>query len=115
MNWQLLQVVPGLVMLIVGAEVLVRGAVRLDWPVMAAVAFICLPLAFTGMRIDRLEGTLLLAYALMYSVYLYLGESYSAVGFLMYRSILVFGLIPATVLIITISVIRSRQAGKPHD
>lgn len=49
--------------------------VRFDLPVMAAVAVTCLPLFFTGRRIDRWEGALLLAYYAAYVAYLVLAAT----------------------------------------
>ncbi len=43
-----------------------------DLPVMTAVAVACLPVFFTGNRIDRWEGLVFLAYYVAYTVYLVL-------------------------------------------
>ena len=45
-----------------------QSALRLDIPVMIAVAIACLPIFFTGHRIDRWEGGLLLACYVAYTV-----------------------------------------------
>lgn len=44
------------------------GALAFDLPVMLAVAFVCLPVFWTGARIDRFEGVLLLGYYAAYLV-----------------------------------------------
>src|SRR5690606_24488699 len=43
-----------------------------DLPVMTAVAILCLPIFFTGGRIARREGALLLGYYVAYTVFLLL-------------------------------------------
>ncbi len=46
------------------------SAIAFDIPVMIAVALLCLPICFTGNKISRREGGLLLAYYLLYVGYL---------------------------------------------
>ena len=46
------------------------AAMRLDIPVMMAVAIMCLPIFFTGNEVSRREGILLLAYYVLYIGYL---------------------------------------------
>ncbi len=48
------------------------AAIRFDLPVMVAVAVVCFPIFFTGGRISRLEGGLMLVYFVAYMVYLLL-------------------------------------------
>ncbi|TWI57444.1 cation:H+ antiporter [Pseudomonas duriflava] len=48
------------------------NALAFDFPVMIAVAFACLPIFFSGYRIDRWEGLLFFAYYIAYTVYLVL-------------------------------------------
>jgi cation:H+ antiporter len=45
-------------------------ALAFDLPVMVAVAFVCLPVFWTGARIERWEGVLLLAYYVAYLAFL---------------------------------------------
>lgn len=45
-------------------------ALRFDLPVMVAVAIACLPIFFTGSRVDRWEGLLFLGYYIAYTSYL---------------------------------------------
>jgi cation:H+ antiporter len=47
-------------------------AMRFDVPVMVAAAVACLPIVFTGHRINRWEGGLLLAYYAAYTAFLVL-------------------------------------------
>jgi len=49
-----------------------QAALRFDIPFMIAVAIACLPIFFTGYRIARWEGALLLAYYIAYTLYLVL-------------------------------------------
>jgi cation:H+ antiporter len=46
------------------------GVRTFDFPVMLAVALVCLPVFVTGARISRGEGAVLLLYYLLYLVYL---------------------------------------------
>lgn len=58
--------------------VVARSALRLDLPVMTAVAVACLPVFFTGRAISRWEGLLFLAYYAAYTAYLALDATRSA-------------------------------------
>jgi cation:H+ antiporter len=51
------------------------NALAFDFPVMIAVAVACLPIFFSGYRINRWEGLLFLAYYLAYTLYLALFAS----------------------------------------
>jgi cation:H+ antiporter len=51
------------------------AALRFDIPVMIAVAVACLPIFFTGNRIDRWEGLLFLGYYVAYTAYLILSSA----------------------------------------
>ena len=51
------------------------AAIAFDLPVMIGVSVACLPILFTGHRIDRWEGFLFLAYYLAYTGYLVLGAT----------------------------------------
>jgi cation:H+ antiporter len=60
-----------------------NAASNFDIPVMLGVALACLPIFFTGNRIDRWEGFLFLAYYLVYTVYLLLDTTeHSAIQYL---------------------------------
>lgn len=81
---------------------------RLDLPVMLAVAVACLPIFFRGHRIERWEGAVFIGYALAYTAYLVLDatghralEPFSAVMLLF--------VIPLTVL--TFVVVTVREMG----
>jgi cation:H+ antiporter len=51
------------------------GVLRFDFPVMIAVALACLPVFRTGSSISRREGTVFIAYYLLYVIYLGLHSS----------------------------------------
>jgi cation:H+ antiporter len=51
------------------------GALALDIPIMIVVAVACLPVFFTGHRIDRWEGVLFLGYYVAYTAYLVMHAS----------------------------------------
>ena len=48
------------------------SALTFDLPVMLAVAVVCLPIFFTGLKIDRLEGFIFLGFYVIYTTYLVL-------------------------------------------
>lgn len=56
------------------------AAINFDMPVMLAAAIACLPIFFTGRRIDRWEGWLFFGYFLAYILYLVLRASEHAVA-----------------------------------
>lgn len=80
-------------------------AIHFDIPIMAAVAFICLPMFFTGGMISRWEGVVLTAYYLAYLCYLILAASQHAAVASFGKAMLYF-VIPLTVLTITVIAIR---------
>lgn len=51
------------------------AAIAFDLPVMVAVAVVCFPIFFTGGRISRFEGGLLLAYFIAYMAYVLLAAT----------------------------------------
>ena len=68
-----LLMVLGLASLVAPATISVSpNALAFDFPVMIAVAVACLPIFFTGFRINRWEGALFLAYYMAYTGYLVL-------------------------------------------
>ncbi len=81
-------------------------ALTFDIPVMIAVTVAALPIFFTGFRIDRREGFLLLAYYVAYTAYLFLNASqhYLLNGFV---GVMVWGIIPLTGLTLAILTIKA--------
>jgi len=89
------------------------AALTFDIPVMIAVAVAALPIFFTGFRIDRWEGCLLLAYYAAYTAYLFLNatQHYLLNGFV---GAMVWGIIPLTALTLaslTIKALRHNANG----
>lgn len=81
-------------------------AVAVDIPVMVAVAAICLPLFFTGSRLSRWEGGLLLGYYIAYTAYLVLAATQN-VRLSVFADAMLFVVIPATLLVVGVTVVRS--------
>lgn len=72
-----------------------------DIPFMAAVAFACLPIFFSGYRISRWEGLLFLAYYFFYTVYLYLRSvQHDALPF--FSAVFFLFVIPLTVITLAV-------------
>jgi cation:H+ antiporter len=85
------------------------AALRVDLPVMIAVAVACLPVFFTGKMIERWEGALFLAYYLAYTTFLILGatESDATRPFAAAMLGLAF---PLTCVVLLVSLLRGRVA-----
>lgn len=84
----------------------------LDLPFMVAVALACLPIFFTGHRLDRWEGLLFLAYYAAYTCYLFLSASEHQHLGLFNRAMAIF-VVPLTILTIGVSLLhglRRRRA-----
>ena len=89
-------------------------AVAIDIPVMVAVAAICLPLFFTGSRISRWEGILLLGYYAAYTTYLILSAT-SNVRLSVFADAMLYVVIPATLLVVGVTVVRSLRQKTAAD
>jgi cation:H+ antiporter len=85
------------------------AALRVDLPVMIAVAFACLPVFFTGHRIARWEGALFLAYFAAYVIYLLLSATQSSVQRTFAVAMVGF-VIPLTCVTLAVAVLRSLPA-----
>ncbi|HVL57928.1 MAG TPA: calcium/sodium antiporter [Burkholderiaceae bacterium] len=78
-----------------------------DLPAMVAVAIACLPVFFSERRIGRWEGAMFIAYYVAYIAYLVLdARGYHALE--TYREVMLFAVIPLTV--VTIAVVTWRSA-----
>ena len=79
--------------------------------VMVAVAVVCLPIFFTGMRISRAEGALFLGYYLAYMAYLFLAaghhEALPAFG-----RVMVLVVLPLTLLALILGLWRGRKRSR---
>jgi cation:H+ antiporter len=83
-------------------------ALRLDIPVMIAVAVACLPIFFTGHLIARWEGGLFLGYYIAYTTYLVLTATIPAVSRTFGLMMLVF-VVPLTVIALIVGAARSMK------
>ena len=86
--------------------------IAFDGPVMLAVAVACLPIFFTGYRIDRWEGTVFFGYYIAYVAYLVLDASGHA-ALPLYSQAMLYFVVPLTVLTLLVSLWRvmHRRAG----
>jgi cation:H+ antiporter len=75
----------------------------LDLPIMIAVVLFCIPLFFTGCRITRLEGGVMLGYFVAYNLYLALGAT-DAVYTRSFEVAMTVFVMPITLLAIAFSV-----------
>ena len=93
------------------------AVIAFDLPIMVAVAFACLPIFFTGGVIRRYEGGILLAYYLLYTLYLvFASTSHDLLN--EYSTVLVWFVMPLTALTIVITLLqdlRRRRKGLHSD
>jgi cation:H+ antiporter len=82
------------------------AAMRFDIPVMIAAAVACLPIFFTGGRIDRWEGALFLAAYAAYAGWLYLDTS-NHEGRHAFRDAMLWFALPLTALTLGVSLFQS--------
>ena len=88
-----------------------QTAIEFDIPVAIAVAFACLPIFYSGNRIDRWEGFLFIAYYLMYTGYLIL-DAINHDSLPLYRTVMLFFVIPITAITLITVVIQERYSKK---
>jgi cation:H+ antiporter len=89
-----------------------QDVINFDAPVMIAVAFACLPIFYSGKRIERWEGLLFLFYYVAYTAYLVL-NSVDHPALSIYNKIMLFGAIPLTVItLITVAILEKRAKRK---
>jgi len=88
------------------------AAMKFDLPVMVAVALVCLPIFFTGHRISRWEGLLLLGYYVAYISYLVLEAQGSPLR-RVFGSALLYCVVPLSLLGLITMVWRARKASSP--
>lgn len=86
------------------------AALNFDIPVMIAVAAACLPIFFSGFRIDRLEGCLFIACYIAYTAWLALTAMQHEV-LVDFAFLLRWIVLPATALLIIIPAIRQSGSG----
>jgi cation:H+ antiporter len=90
-------------------------AIQFDIPVAIAVAFACLPIFYSGRRIDRWEGILFMFYYLAYTVYLILdANNHEALP--TYISVMLWFVIPLTVItLVTVSIQEKRASNRRKE
>jgi cation:H+ antiporter len=81
------------------------SAITFDIPVMTTVAVACLPIFFTGKKIERWEGFVFLGYYVAYTVYIILASLQSH-SLKMFSNAMIWFAIPLTVLTLAVLVIR---------
>lgn len=92
--------------------------VQQDFPVMLAVALLCVPLFFTGAILSRIEGALFFILYLAYTLFL-IGGALHAPWLASVQGIIVYALIPLTVVVVIGSLVKDRydkrQLGKVSE
>ena len=107
----ILVVAGGTSLLAAGGVHVARAAITFDMPVMLAVAVACLPILFTGHRIDRWEGFLFVGYAAAYTAYLVLqATEHRALG--PFNVVMLAFVLPLTAVTVAIVTVRSVRAGR---
>ena len=81
--------------------------VQQDFPVMLAVALLCVPLFFTGAILSRIEGALFFILYLAYTLFL-IGGALHAPWLVSVQGIIVYALIPLTVVVVIGSFVKDR-------
>jgi cation:H+ antiporter len=97
----------GVTAMVAPAGIAVAQSVQnFDIPVMTAVAVACLPILFTGYRIDRWEGAVFLAYYLAYTGYVVLRATEHDLLEPFSRAMLIF-VLPITILTLVVVLLRT--------
>ncbi|MFC0338204.1 cation:H+ antiporter [Kushneria avicenniae] len=88
------------------------SALVFDFPVMIAVSLACLPIFFTGYRIDRWEGLLFFAYYIAYTAYLVLYSTGQDSATLLGHALMFYALplTAVTLVVLGVRALRSQQA-----
>ncbi|BCA79047.1 calcium/sodium antiporter [Desulfuromonas sp. AOP6] len=84
---------------------------RFDIPIMITVAVACLPIFFTGNRISRFEGAILLGYYAAYTLFLILATSQHA-ALPRFNAAMLYFILPLTALTLGIVALREIRARK---
>ncbi|MEX2582047.1 MAG: calcium/sodium antiporter [Gemmatimonadota bacterium] len=87
------------------------AALRFDIPIMIAVAVACLPIFFSGHRIDRWEGLLFVGYYLAYTAYLVLASA-SHDALTLFSTVMGLFVIPLTAITLVIVGVRSWRSSR---
>jgi len=86
-----------------------KSIIHFDLLVAIAVALVCLPIFYSGKRIDRWEGLLFLFYYLAYNGYLILNAVDSQI-LPTYKAIVLYVVIPLTIIGVIVAAILEKQA-----
>ncbi len=89
------------------------GALTFDVPVMVAVVFVLLPIAFTGRRVARREAWLFVGYYLAYTAYLLL-DSAGHDALPQFSAVMLAFVIPITALTLVVLVVHEIQLRRSH-
>ncbi len=106
------------ILLVLGATALVAPAgiavaqsvQNFDFPVMIAVSVACLPIFFTGYRIDRWEGMIFLVYYFSYAAYVVMRATEHDL-LEPFSETMMFFVLPLTLLTLVVVVLRAWRAG----
>lgn len=80
-----------------------------DMPVMVAVALACLPIFFTGQRIDRAEGALFLGYYVAYTLYVVLAATqHDALP--LFSTVMMAFTVPLTIITLVVVAVRAARS-----
>ena len=102
----------GIAGLVAAEPLAVAPSVRaFDLPVMVAVAFVCLPVFFTGASIERWEGGVLFGYYIAYSAYLIL-RSAEHDALPVFSAVMAGFVIPLTVITLIILIVRAASRSR---
>lgn len=90
------------------------AVIGFDLPVMVGVSLACLPVFFSGGRISRLEGLMLLAYYVAYTLYLILAASHHD-ALPRFSAVMLYFVIPLTGAVVLIVAIHQLRKGNPDS
>ncbi len=90
------------------------AVIRFDLPVMVAVAVICLPVFISGRLISRWEGGLFLVYYIAYATYLVMDATRHE-NLELFSRVLLYGVIPATLVALGFSLIPDLTRRRPDS
>ncbi len=90
-----------------------EALIQFDIPVAIAVAVACLPIFYSGQRIDRWEAVLFLFYYVVYTSYLILNATKQEIP--EYMNILLWFVLPLTVVILIIPSIKERLVARKRN
>lgn len=88
------------------------SALYFDMPVMIATSLACFPLFYTGYRINRWEGALLLAYYFAYIGYLVLAATHHQAT-LGYGQVMIYFALPLTFIVLAVLLFRAWRRTRP--